>query len=196
MAMATARTVPAMAFESLADRLTWARKRAGLSQSALARAGGVSQTLVSQLESGERKSTTAIASMADAMKVSALWLERGTGTPEPESIRETAPAYGRAVNESELLTVIDAVETWLAESRRVMTPTDKAALVASLYRMLPVALEEADRIASRSTVVQLLGLVNRAGSNAQGSEGPAAFGDPVRKREGASGGRRAKSGAG
>jgi transcriptional regulator with XRE-family HTH domain len=178
--------------ESLSSRLKWARRRARLTQEQIARASGMTQPAYSELESGKSKSTAMIASLASALAVSPLWLERGTGTPEPESIRETAPAYGRAVNESELATVIDAVETWLAESRRVMTPTDKAALVASLYRMLPVALEEADRIASRSTVVQLLGLVNRAGSNAQGSEGPAAFGDPVRKREGASGGRRAK----
>jgi hypothetical protein len=97
------------------------------------------------------------------------------------------------VNQTELTLVIDAVETWLAESRLTMPPADKSALIASLYQMLPTALEEGDRLASRSTVVQLLEVVKRAGTNAQGTEGPAAFGAPVRKREGAGGGRRVKS---
>jgi transcriptional regulator with XRE-family HTH domain len=153
----------------------------------------MTQPAYSELESGKSKSSGMVASLAGALGVSAIWLERGTGSPEPESIRETSPAYSRGVNEPELATVIDAVETWLTESRRTMVPTDKAALIASLYRMLPAALEEGDRLASRSTVVQLLEVINRAGTNAQGTEGPAAFGAPVRKRESARGGRRAKS---
>jgi transcriptional regulator with XRE-family HTH domain len=176
--------------ESLSSRLKWARRRARLTQEQIARASGMTQPAYSELESGKSKSTALIASLASALAVSPLWLERGTGTPEPESIRETSPPYRAAVNEGELAAVLDAVETWLSETRRVMTPPDKAALVASLYVMLPTALEEGERLGSR--VVKLLDIVNRAGPNAQGSEGPVAVGAPVRKRESASGGRRAK----
>lgn len=182
-----------MNFTTLAQRLTWARKRQKMSQTAVAEAIGASQTMVSQLESGERKATTFIASLADLLHVPALWLERGVGTPEPVAVRETAPTYRDGVNESELAVVIDAVETWLAESRRTLAPADKASLVASLYRMLPTALEEGDRLAKqRSTVVSLLEVVNRAGTNAQGTEGPVAFGAPGRKPEGKPRGRRAQ----
>jgi transcriptional regulator with XRE-family HTH domain len=178
---------------TLAERLKWARKRAGLTQQQVAEAAGMTQPAYSDLESARSKSSALTASLADALKVSALWLERGVGTPEqPVAIRETAPTYRDGVNESELAVVIDAVETWLAESKRSLAPADKASLVASLYRMLPTALEEGDRLVKqRSTVVSLLEVVNRAGTNAQGTEGPVAFGAPGRKPESKRRGRRA-----
>jgi transcriptional regulator with XRE-family HTH domain len=169
--------------------LKWARKRARLTQQQVADAAGMTQPAYSDLESGRSKSTALVASLAAALNVSALWLERGAGSPDLVSARETGPAYREAVNESELAVVIDAVETWLAESRRTLPTADKAKLVASLYRMLPTALEEGDRLAQqRSTVVSLLDVVNRAGANAQGTQGPAAFGasgsEPTGKRRG------------
>lgn len=177
---------------TLAERLKWARKRAGLTQQQVADAAGMTQPAYSDLESARSKSSALIASLADALRVSALWLERGVGSPDGVSVRETSPAYREAVNESELAVVIDAVETWLAESRRTLPPVDKAKLVASLYRMLPTALEEGDRLAQqRSTVVSLLNVVNRAGSNAQGTEGPVAFGAPGSEPTGKRRGRRA-----
>ena len=171
-----ASSVAAMALQTLADRMLWARKRAKLSQKAAADAVGISQTLISQLESGARQSTTTIASLANAYAVSALWLERGTGTPEPGSVRETAATYRADVNESDLTVVIDAVETWLSESRRELPPTEKAQLIVSLYKMLPDALAEADRLATKPKVVSLLETFERLHGSATGTQGTAAAG--------------------
>lgn len=186
-------SVLAMANSTLSDRLVWARNRQRMTQDAVATAAGIAQSSYGDLESGRSKSTRHVATLSSVLRVSPMWLERGSGTPDADSVRETGATYRDAVNETELTMVIDAVETWLSEARLTMTPIDKASLVASLYRMLPTALKEGERLASRSTVVQLLEVVKRAGTNAQGTEGPAAFGAPVRKRESASGGRRAKS---
>lgn len=159
--------------ESLADRLKWARKRAKLTQQQLADVVGITQPTYSEMESGRSKTTALVASLADALNVRPLWLERGTGSPDTGAIRETPPAYRDSVNEADLAVVIDAVETWLAESRRELPPTEKAQLIVSLYKMLPDALAEADRLATKPKVVSLLEIFERTHGSATGTQGPA-----------------------
>lgn len=64
---------------TLADRLKWARAKRKLSQTHLAKAAGVSQGTIGNLESGERKSARKLASIAAALQVNPLWLETGKG---------------------------------------------------------------------------------------------------------------------
>lgn len=63
---------------SLGARIATIREDAGLSQSALARAVGTSQSAISQIESGERNpSYTMIRQIAEALRVSPAYLVGG-----------------------------------------------------------------------------------------------------------------------
>lgn len=64
---------------SIGSRIKEARKQAKLSQSALAQKVGMSQSALSELETGESSGTTLLASLAAALGVNALWLETGKG---------------------------------------------------------------------------------------------------------------------
>lgn len=55
----------------------------GLSQAALARASGVSQSAIASYENGTRKSTQKIFRLAQALQVDPVWLGMGTGPIEP-----------------------------------------------------------------------------------------------------------------
>lgn len=169
-------SVLAMANSTLSDRLVWARNRQRMTQDAVATAAGIAQSSYGDLESGRSKSTRHVATLSSVLRVSPMWLERGSGTPDADSVRETGATYRDAVNETELTMVIDAVETWLAESRRELPPTEKAQLIVSLYKMLPDALAEADRLATKPKVVSLLETFERLHGSATGTQGTAAAG--------------------
>ncbi len=65
--------------DTLQKRLVSARAASGLSQSALAKAAGMSQPTYSDLERGISKSTSLIVELAKALGVNALWLATGEG---------------------------------------------------------------------------------------------------------------------
>ena len=67
------------AFMNLSQRLKAARKHAGLTQKELADKTGVSQPVVSQLESGTSLKSVHIAKLANACGVDPLWLSEGAG---------------------------------------------------------------------------------------------------------------------
>jgi len=64
---------------SIGERVREARKEAKLSQKDLAAKVGISQPTLSELERGDSRGTTSIATMAAALGVNALWLETGRG---------------------------------------------------------------------------------------------------------------------
>lgn len=64
----------------LAERLKAARKAADLTVQELARAVRMSPSGIYDLERGTKKSTTKIATLAEALKVPPLWLETGAGS--------------------------------------------------------------------------------------------------------------------
>lgn len=165
-----------MAGSTLSERLVWARTRQQMTQDAVATAVGMSQSSYGDLESGRSKTTRHVASLSSVLDVSPIWLERGTGTPGTAAIRETVPAYADTVNEADLTVVIDAVETWLLESGRALSPSDKASLIGSLYKMLPEALAEADRLATKPKVVSLLETIDRLHGSATRTPGPVVAG--------------------
>ncbi|MDF4005290.1 helix-turn-helix domain-containing protein [Luteibacter sp. PPL552] len=72
---------------TLGERIKQARERAGLSQAALAQAAGIRQQTLSALEAGRASSTRSIVPLAEALGVSASWLERGT----PEARENLGP---------------------------------------------------------------------------------------------------------
>lgn len=64
---------------NLSQRLKAARKHANLTQKELADAAGVSQPVISQLESGASLKSVHIAKLATTCKVDPLWLSEGAG---------------------------------------------------------------------------------------------------------------------
>ncbi|MBD9629772.1 XRE family transcriptional regulator [Pseudomonas sp. PDM19] len=63
----------------LKDRMKQARKHAGLTQKDLAAAVGVSQPVISQLESGENLQSVHLLKIAHACRVNPAWLAEGVG---------------------------------------------------------------------------------------------------------------------
>jgi phage repressor protein C with HTH and peptisase S24 domain len=66
---------------TLAERLAWAREQRGLTQEALAKLAGVSQSTIGNLESGLRSNPRRIINIADALGVDPAWLAEGRGAP-------------------------------------------------------------------------------------------------------------------
>lgn len=67
---------------TIGERVEWARKQAGLSGGKLAKAVGVSQPTIWQLEHGDSKGTKHLVKIAEVCQVSAKWLDDGTGHPK------------------------------------------------------------------------------------------------------------------
>lgn len=67
--------------KTLAQRLTWAREQKALTQEALAKLSGVSQSTIGNLESGLRLKARNILEIAQALGVDAMWLANGQGGP-------------------------------------------------------------------------------------------------------------------
>lgn len=64
---------------NIGQRIREARKAAGMTQGQLASKVGLKQNSISELEKGDSASTTHMAKFAQALRVSALWLETGAG---------------------------------------------------------------------------------------------------------------------
>lgn len=77
-------SMPSRPVETLGQRLKLARTRLGLTQGQLADAAGEKQPNISKLELGTIQETAAIARLADALGVSARWLERGDENGAPD----------------------------------------------------------------------------------------------------------------
>jgi len=69
--------------KTLAVRLQWARTKKNLSQEALAKKAGVSQSTIGNLESGLRQTARRITAIADILEVNPMWLSDGKGSPDP-----------------------------------------------------------------------------------------------------------------
>lgn len=72
-----------------ADRLRYTRNLRGLSQSALARACGLSQSAIANYETKTRQSSKDIFAIAEALRVNALWLAQGVGDMEADTHNTT-----------------------------------------------------------------------------------------------------------
>lgn len=71
--------------KNLAERLAWAREQRGLSQEALAKLAGVSQSTIGNIEAGIRQTARKIIEIAAAAGVDPTWLATGQGEPTQEA---------------------------------------------------------------------------------------------------------------
>lgn len=92
---------------TLSDRLKKSRKNAGLTQSAIAQAVGITQPTYQALESGKVTKTSHLLEIARALKVNAHWLATGEG-----EMIGTQVAYKGALADYEPSTsTVELVET-------------------------------------------------------------------------------------
>lgn len=71
--------------KTFAERLVWARTQKDISQEELGKRVGVSQSTIGNYEAGLRLNPRKINSLAEALEVSAKWLEEGIGSPKGQS---------------------------------------------------------------------------------------------------------------
>jgi SOS-response transcriptional repressor LexA len=75
------------AMNTVGQRLKYARELAGLTQAELAKAAGVTQQSIQQLEQGLHKSSRALVHMAEALSVRPAWLAKGQGEMRASTAR-------------------------------------------------------------------------------------------------------------
>lgn len=71
--------------DTLGARLRWARRRMGFTQAGAAKAVGMSQPSLSDLENDNTKGTTSLLGLASLYGVDAQWLQSGRGVPPDEA---------------------------------------------------------------------------------------------------------------
>lgn len=81
---------------NMAHRIKTARQQRGQSQADLAQKTRLTQQMISKLESGQSRSTSAIFAIANALCVSAEWLWLGGDNHQPATIFDHSPALVKA----------------------------------------------------------------------------------------------------
>jgi transcriptional regulator with XRE-family HTH domain len=128
-----------------ADRLRHARLLRGLSQAKLAKACGLSQGAIANYEGKNRHSAKEIFKLADALKVSPVWLSQGSGPMEPDAtplgslsnnqLTESGPSRHMAPWP---FRHISPDEFWaLPDEHRSLVDTTVTALISALPKKLP-----------------------------------------------------------
>lgn len=119
---------------TIGQRIAWARDQRRLTQSGLAKAAGVSQGTIGNSESGARDKPRELLKIAEALRVSPRWLERGEGPWEAGKAAPAAPA---------------------------IAPVPAPDLLSSLY-VVTSAMEQSDE-AVRASVTPLFGFIGKVG---------------------------------
>lgn len=78
---------------TFAERLLSLRTKQGYTQEQLATLCGVSQSTIASYESGTRLHPRNLLSLAKALGVSPLWLEKGQGNITPTTLHEASQPY-------------------------------------------------------------------------------------------------------
>lgn len=127
--------------KTLAERMKSQRAKLGLSQEDVARAAGVSQGTIGNLEGGIRRSARKLVEIANALKVSPEWLSTGKHPAHALPIAVTSPLGAkpaRAVPEGgalavglQALTVVQAL-SFVGELVRASAPSARPTLTQLL----------------------------------------------------------------
>ena len=132
------------AANELADRLRKARKKAGLSQGALAREASVSASAVSQWENprGTKPNLERLCNIAMATRVSLDWLLIGKGsasqkTPAAEAAKPDTPAVSLDAF------AFDVIAEKLLETFRTISPRARELFLQLMNEMSPESMRRA-----------------------------------------------------
>lgn len=112
--------------KTLAQRLRYSRERAGLSQSALARAVGIKPQAVQLIEAGRVEKPRHLLALATTLAVNPTWLLEGEGAMAAVAIGETPARYH--VNLSAEATELARLWMGLSGSERATVLTTVRAL--------------------------------------------------------------------
>jgi transcriptional regulator with XRE-family HTH domain len=120
---------------TLQDRLREARKRAGLSQSAVASAVGIAQGTYSDLERIKGSGSKHIVAIARVLGVTPDWLLTGTGE------EESAASASRAAQREEVYAIVESMsdadlKTFLAAALQILPASDRLEILADALRDL------------------------------------------------------------
>lgn len=134
--------------KSLAERVKAERERLGMSQSELAKAAGVSQGTIGNLEAGIRASARKMPSIAAALRVSALWLAEGTGPKDSGAPADPVQA--------ELIATDERIRQLLADLDD-LTPARQSALIDLIHQEAESARAAADHLAKKRATTMAAG---------------------------------------
>lgn len=109
---------------TLKDRMKQARKFAQLTQKQLAERVGVSQPVISQLESGENLQSVHLLKIAEVCGVDPLWLSSGEGDGPAEAIESAETAIEAAPGTGKVKSAADMVRAMLATKAGKALPSE------------------------------------------------------------------------
>lgn len=135
---------------TLGGRVKWARMQRQLSQAALGKAAGVSQSTIGNIEAGIRNKPRELLSIAAALEASPAWLEAGKGTwdarIQPSAAQATSPK-GNHIHE-----LTDDEWAMLTNYRRLLDK-DRKGFDAQIAKAADERQQEMDEIFARYGVV-------------------------------------------
>jgi transcriptional regulator with XRE-family HTH domain len=116
---------------TLGKRLKAARKSKGFTQQELEKLSGVSQQLISKIESEKIESTTEVFNLAEVLDVNAKWLATGNGEMSGES-RVVSSEHSR-----EDLNLLNMINSMTSKQKN-----DTTQLIESYYRENQLVIDE------------------------------------------------------
>lgn len=117
---------------TVGERLAQARRERKLTQPQLAKLAGVRQPTISDLERGRSHGSKHVATLAAALGVSALWLERGQG-PKHASPPLRAVPDQHVLNTQLMLACMRAAGAYRQQYRSTLDDEDVVILACRLY---------------------------------------------------------------
>jgi len=125
----------------------------------LATLSGMSSRVIGKYLAGESDpSREKLVALANAAGVSVAWLatgEKALSPEQPDFVCEHGPHYSAGIDESLLISIIEAIEEHLAAIDGELAPKKKAQLIATLYSIFN---KEKAAVVDTSTVLRLVKL--------------------------------------
>lgn len=124
-------------------------------QEVFAKRFGVSRSTILRYESGDREPDSGfIIALCREYNVSANWLLLGDDYKNKGQNSDNLSSFSaeRAIDEKLLVSVIEAIEEYLADTNRALPPNKKAQLILALYDMF---LESEEKKVNKAVVIRL-----------------------------------------
>ncbi|WP_153100821.1 helix-turn-helix domain-containing protein [Paraburkholderia hayleyella] len=116
--------------DTFGERVRAKRIEAGLTQADLARDSGISQSTIAQIESGRNQGSKHLLALAEALHVTALWLQNGGRTggdsksnkplPRRSSIAEQIADLAESLTPTQQKELLIRLEAQVAENDRLL----------------------------------------------------------------------------